>query len=98
MLIEPENSLADRRYRAGRYVRQTAGHRAFVPAPLPPDPPVALSGELLARLSEANIALAGWTVPFRRCPTRIFSCLCMSARKRFSPAKLRERRVPCRIC
>ena len=57
MLIETENPLADRRYRAGRYVRQTAGHRAFVPAPLPPDPPVALSGELLARLSEANIAL-----------------------------------------
>jgi hypothetical protein len=31
--------------RAGRYVAQPAGYGAFVPAPLPPQPALALSGE-----------------------------------------------------
>jgi Fic family protein len=44
-------------HRAGRYVRQPAGHRAFVPAPLPPDPPVALDGRLGELLSSADHAL-----------------------------------------
>lgn len=52
-----EKIPADSRHRAGRYLRQLAGYRAFVPAPLPPEPPVDLSGELLHRLSAANIAL-----------------------------------------
>jgi len=43
--------------RAGRYVSQPAGYRAFIPAPLPPDPPVALGGELTALLSQADRAL-----------------------------------------
>lgn len=43
--------------RSGRYVRQPSGYRAFIPAPLPPDPPVRLSGELLALLSRADRAL-----------------------------------------
>ena len=43
--------------RAGRYVSQPAGYRAFLPAPLPPDPPVALGGELTALLSQADRAL-----------------------------------------
>jgi Fic family protein len=43
--------------RAGRYVRQPAGYRAFVPAPLPPDPPVRIAGELQALLSDADRAL-----------------------------------------
>lgn len=43
--------------RAGRYVRQPAGYRAFIPAPLPPDPPVDLSGALHELLSEADYAL-----------------------------------------
>jgi Fic family protein len=43
--------------RAGRYVRQSTGYRAFVPAPLPPDPPVRLDGELQGLLSAADIAL-----------------------------------------
>ncbi len=32
--------------RAGRYIRQPAGYRAFIPAPLPPDPPVTMAGLL----------------------------------------------------
>jgi Fic family protein len=43
--------------RAGRYVRQLAGYRAFLPAPLPPDPPVNLGPPLRELLSEADYAL-----------------------------------------
>lgn len=43
--------------RAGRYIRQVEGYRAFIPAPLPPDPPPALSGRLRVLLSQADRAL-----------------------------------------
>ena len=43
--------------RAGRYVRQTADYRAFLPAPLPPDPPVRIEGELQALLSAADLSV-----------------------------------------
>lgn len=42
--------------RAGRFVAQPPGYRAFVPAPLPPDPPVAL-GDLSNLLSTADRVL-----------------------------------------
>lgn len=45
------------RVRAGRYLQQPTGYRAFIPAPLPPDPPLDLSGPLRERLSEADYAL-----------------------------------------
>lgn len=51
-------SAADNKaMRAGRYVSQPAGYRAFIPAPLPPDPPVDLGGRLREQLSEADYAL-----------------------------------------
>jgi Fic family protein len=43
--------------RAGSYERQPAGYRAFIPAPLPPLPPLRLGGELQAWLSRADHAL-----------------------------------------
>ena len=43
--------------RAGRYITQPSGYRAFFPAPLPPVPPVDLSGELPSLLSKADRAL-----------------------------------------
>ena len=43
--------------RAGRYQRQASGYRAFIPAPLPPDPPLRLSGEIQVLLSQADRAL-----------------------------------------
>lgn len=43
--------------RAGRYIKQPSGYRAFIPAPLPPDPPVQVTGELQALLSKADRAL-----------------------------------------
>jgi hypothetical protein len=36
--------------RAGRVVRQVAGYRAFVPVPLPPDPPLTMDAELIRLL------------------------------------------------
>lgn len=43
--------------RAGRYVKQPTGYRAFLPAPLPPRPPIRLEGELYRLLSKADRAL-----------------------------------------
>ena len=43
--------------RAGRYLPQSGGYRAFIPAPLPPQPPVQLTGTLQKLLSEADRAL-----------------------------------------
>lgn len=45
------------RSRAGSYVQQIAGYRAFIPRPLPPDPPIQVDAEMLALLSTADIAL-----------------------------------------
>jgi Fic family protein len=43
--------------RAGRYIWQPTGYRAFIPAPLPPQPGLRLEGMLQSTLSEANLAL-----------------------------------------
>ncbi len=41
-------------HRAGRYVSQSTGYKAFIPAPLPPVPPLEYSGELQTLLSHAD--------------------------------------------
>lgn len=41
------------RDRAGRFVTQPEGYSAFVPKPLPPDPPLVLDASLLSLLEEA---------------------------------------------
>jgi Fic family protein len=51
------NAAENKTLRAGRYLRQPSGYRAFVPAPLPPEPPLDLAGRLRERLSEADYAL-----------------------------------------
>src|SRR5258708_2165377 len=43
--------------RAGRLVRQPSGYRAFIPRPLPPDPPLALPMERSRLLDRATLAL-----------------------------------------
>lgn len=43
--------------RAGAYVRQPAGYRAFIPSPLPPDPPLELDRVLVTILSRADQAV-----------------------------------------
>jgi Fic family protein len=42
---------------AGHYVRQPTGYRAFIPAPLPPDPPIQLDPATIALLSRADQAI-----------------------------------------
>lgn len=44
-------------HRAGRYEQQPAGYKAFLPAALPPDPPIRLEGPLQSLLSQADRAL-----------------------------------------
>ncbi|MCX8086711.1 MAG: Fic family protein [Rhodocyclaceae bacterium] len=52
------NANENKASRAGRYMRQPAGYRAFIPAPLPPrDPPLDLNGSLREQLSAADYAL-----------------------------------------
>jgi Fic family protein len=43
--------------RAGSYILQPAGYRAFIPRPLPPNPPPHLDDEMLLLLSQADRAL-----------------------------------------
>ena len=43
--------------RAGRYVAQDGGYRAFIPNPLPPHPPIDLRGKMQVLLSQADRAL-----------------------------------------
>ena len=53
--VEEATAAASRR--AGRYVAQPQGYRAFMPTPLPPQPPVRLEGELQTLLSHADQSL-----------------------------------------
>ncbi len=43
--------------RAGRYILQPSGYKAFLPNPLPPDPPVGMTPKLIQALSKAELAL-----------------------------------------
>ncbi len=43
--------------RAGQIIEQSKGYRAFIPKPLPPDPPLYQDDELVVLLSKANLAL-----------------------------------------
>ena len=56
-MLNSGNSKAERPGRSGRYVAQSTGYSAFIPAPLPPDPPVRLEGVLQQLLSDADRAL-----------------------------------------
>ncbi len=47
----------NRRFRAGRYINQPSGYRAFIPAQLPPEPPIEISHNLYTILSKADRAL-----------------------------------------
>lgn len=45
------------KHRSGRYIRQLEGYSAFIPKPLPPDPPIHYDDEMMALLSAADRAL-----------------------------------------
>lgn len=57
MTDSPPTSDLPRPHRAGVYVSQSTGYRAFIPKPLPPVPPIRLEGGLQALLSQADRAL-----------------------------------------
>jgi hypothetical protein len=44
-------------HRAGNYTNQIGGYKAFVPKPLPPDPPIQLDDEIVYLLSLAERSL-----------------------------------------
>jgi Fic family protein len=44
--------------RSGLYIQQTTGYKAFIPAILPPTPPVKIEGDLQNLLSKADMSLA----------------------------------------
>lgn len=52
-----ENHTNAKAHRAGRYIGQPSGYRAFIPAILPPDPPIRIEGQLQTLLSAADRAL-----------------------------------------
>lgn len=54
LMKRSRDSLANR---AGMYIYQLEGYRAFIPKPLPPDPPIEMDAEMMAVLSEANLSL-----------------------------------------
>jgi Fic family protein len=54
---EHKSSILTAPGRSGVYVRQPTGYRAFIPAPLPPKPPVSNDGALQRLLSQADFAL-----------------------------------------
>lgn len=56
-MSEPTDSSVDPRYRSGRYQNQLTGYRAFLPAPLPPNPPIRMEREIQSLLSLADRAL-----------------------------------------
>jgi Fic family protein len=43
--------------RAGQYVRQLQGYKAFIPRPLPPDPPLDMDAEMVDLISKAERSL-----------------------------------------
>lgn len=45
------------KHRAGKYIKQETGYKAFIPAMLPPDPTIDIAGELQELLSTADRAL-----------------------------------------
>jgi Fic family protein len=48
---------SNNRQRAGRLVLQPGGYRAFVPTPLPPDPPITYDSKMVGLLSRADQAI-----------------------------------------
>lgn len=51
-------NLSSSSHRAGKFIQQTTGYRAFIPEPLPPAPSLVWDEELILLLSEADRALA----------------------------------------
>lgn len=64
----PRSNSRRPRPRAGQYLRQPGGYAAFIPAPLPPDPPIEFSAPLATLLSRADIAIGRLDGEIRNVP------------------------------
>ena len=82
--------------RAGRYVTQPSGYRAFMPAPLPPEPALDLSGDLQGQMSAADRALGRLTVRCR--PDQPGCASPCSAQEAVLSSQIEGRRARCRTC
>ena len=69
--------------RAGRYVKQLAGYRAYISKLLPPTPPIKHDGELRNLLSEADRALAKLDGITTVLPNPELLLQCMLKKRRF---------------
>jgi Fic family protein len=49
--------MQESKFRAGKYITQPTGYKAFIPNPLPPDPPIQMNNKLITLLSKAELAL-----------------------------------------
>ncbi len=49
--------MTDHIHRSGRYIQQPTGYRAFLPQPLPPEPPIRIDDELSRLVEDAGTAL-----------------------------------------
>jgi cell filamentation protein, protein adenylyltransferase len=58
--------------RAGRYVRQPPGYEAFIPAPLPPEPPIGFDPSLASLLSRADQTIGRLDGEIRNVPNPDF--------------------------
>ena len=84
--------------RAGRFVAQPQGYTAFIPKPLPPDPPLALDAGLLSLLEEAGGELGRLDGSSRSFPIPTSSSGCTCGARRSSAPRSREPRAPWKTC
>src|SRR5579872_6235406 len=44
--------------RQGKYITQIQGYKAFIPTPLPPEPPLRIDADLIKKSEQATLSLA----------------------------------------
>ena len=59
--------------------------KAFIPKPLPPQPPIEWTSELRDKFDQAHLALGGWTAYQSFFQILLFFCICMFEKRRYSP-------------
>jgi hypothetical protein len=92
------DNAGDHEHRAGRYIAQPAGYRAFISAPLPPDPPVALGADLQALLSRADYALGRLDGAVLTLPNPDLFVLMYVRKEAVLSSQIEGRRARCRTC
>src|SRR3954454_2761098 len=68
LLWAPKTMARARSTRSGTFVPQPGGFAAFIPAPLPPDPPLRLEPRFVALLSRADQAIGRLDGEIRNMP------------------------------